>query len=140
MLDWHSPARAAWIPAVLLTVPLLIPPALLCAFRLFSLLPWLLPPIAIAAGAAVVYARLYTASCRGEWRDGQIAVVRGVLWRREWHIAQSAVRGLGSVEPPLHRLLSCRTLRLQYAGGSVLIPLVGLEQARQLQALFEVLS
>ena len=112
--------------------------AALCGMT--ALLPWLpLPLVGLAAGL-FVYARRYLQSCRGEWGNGRLRLCRGVWFRREWVIAQSAVRELDVFAPPLHRLLSCRTFCLRYAGGSVWIPPIDNEQAQRLLALWEELS
>ena len=65
-----------------------------------ALLPWLpLPLVGLAAGL-FVYARRYLQSCRGEWGNGRLRLCRGVWFRREWVIAQSAVRELDVFAPP----------------------------------------
>ena len=139
LFSWQSPARAACIPAALLIAALtLVLVPLGFVFWTVSPLFWLIPPLWLGgAGGSLCYARLFVKSCRGAWHTGRLFISRGVFWKREWHIALNALREIEWWEPPLHRLASCCTFRLRYAGGSVWIFLMDQSHARRLRQLWE---
>ena len=94
-------------------------------------------PFGITAILAVWYLPRLVRSLRGSLDERAIRATYGLVWRREVFVPMDALRTFETWTPPLHRLFSCRTVILRFAGGAAWLPLLDRRDAQELTGRLE---